>query len=62
MIQSLAPFSLSGVLWYRGETNSLSMKESKMYSKWLKGLIKGWRCVFETEFSFYYVQIAPFDG
>jgi sialate O-acetylesterase len=62
MIHPLAPFSLSGVLWYQGETNSLSMKEAKMYGKWLKGLIQSWRSVFETDFPFYYVQIAPFDG
>lgn len=33
-----------------------------MYGKWLKVLIQSWRSVFETDFPFYYVQIAPFDG
>lgn len=62
MIHPLAPYRIAGVLWYQGETNSLVVQEAKIYGKMLKGLIQSWRKVFENDFSFYYVQIAPFDG
>lgn len=62
MIHPLTPYSLSGVIWYQGESNALAMPEAKLYGSLLKNLIQSWRKEFETNFPFYYVQIAPFDG
>lgn len=62
MIHPLTPCSLSGVIWYQGESNALAMPEAKMYGDLLKNLIQSWRAKFESDLPFYYVQIAPFDG
>ena len=62
MINPLAPYTLAGVLWYQGETNACVDQEARCYGKMLRGLITSWRKEFQNDFSFYFVQIAPFDG
>ena len=62
MIFPLAPYKLAGTIWYQGETNVMEMTDALNYGKLLTSLIKSWRMVFEVDFPFYYVQIAPFDG
>ncbi|MBO9620390.1 MAG: sialate O-acetylesterase [Niabella sp.] len=62
MIRPLAPYSLSGVIWYQGETNACSDAESRCYGQMLRRLITSWRTAFRNDFPFYFVQIAPFDG
>ena len=58
MISPLVPFTLSGVLWYQGESNS---GNPKMYQTLFPLMIGEWRNVFRSEnMPFYYVQIAPF--
>jgi sialate O-acetylesterase len=60
MISPLAPFAISGFLWYQGETNCFQ-NESSEYAYKLEALIKGWRKVWNgPNLPFYYVQIAPF--
>ncbi len=56
MIYPLVGFKIAGVLWYQGETNA----GSAVYNKTLGGLIQSWRNAWADDFSFYYVQIAPF--
>ena len=59
MISPLVPFTLSGVLWYQGESN---VANSKMYTTLFPLMIGEWRNVFRSEnLPFYYVQIAPYD-
>lgn len=60
MIVPLAPYKLSGVIWYQGESNVWPDPEN--YSKSFGSMILDWRKTFETELPFYYVQIAPFKG
>lgn len=62
MIRPLAPYTLSGVIWYQGETNACVDQEARVYGKMLRRLINGWRTAFKKEMAFYIVQIAPFDG
>lgn len=62
MIHPLAPYTLSGVIWYQGETNACVDQEARVYGKMLRGLINGWRTTFKKEMPFYIVQIAPFEG
>ena len=60
MIQPLAPFNISGLLWYQGETNCFQ-NETREYTFKMKALIEGWRRWWKDEgLPFYYVQIAPF--
>ena len=58
MIAPLIPFKIAGVIWYQGESNVGAPSTYKML---MEALISGWRKEFNTEFPFYYVQIAPFD-
>ncbi len=57
MIAPLIPFSVAGVIWYQGESNTTSPVS---YSKLFPNMIKNWREEWEEEFPFYYVQIAPY--
>ncbi len=59
MIFPLAPYSLSGVIWYQGESNIFNSYMT--YSKVFSGMIKSWRKLFKTALPFYFVQIAPFS-
>ena len=59
MINPLIPFRIAGALWYQGETNTAA---PATYKKLMESLIVDWRKQFETDFPFYYVQIAPFSG
>ncbi len=60
MIHPLVPFALRGVLWYQGETNIMDVDDGgPRYADKMKALIQGWRAVWQQEFSFYYVQVAP---
>ena len=63
MIHPLVPYALRGVLWYQGEANTgHAGKDPLSYYKGMKKLIEGWREAWDTEFPFYFVQIAPFKG
>ncbi|KGO94311.1 sialate O-acetylesterase [Flavobacterium subsaxonicum] len=56
MIHPLAGFKIAGVLWYQGESNV----GSQVYNKTLGALIASWRAAWQDNFSFYFVQIAPY--
>ena len=57
-IAPLVPFALRGALWYQGESNT---GEGMLYLEKMRGLIAGWRSIWEMpEMPFYYVQLAPF--
>ena len=59
MIHPLVPFGIRGAIWYQGESNN---GDSMSYFEKMKGLIAGWRKVWNKgDFPFYFVQIAPFN-
>jgi sialate O-acetylesterase len=59
MIAPLKPFAIRGAIWYQGESNcGIGLK---YYDK-MKALIEGWRKAWGSDFSFYFVQIAPYSG
>ncbi|SDC02389.1 sialate O-acetylesterase [Pedobacter soli] len=61
MIEPLTKFKINGFLWYQGETNCF-LNENITYAYKMKTLINLWRKAWdESNLSFYYVQIAPFD-
>ncbi len=58
MIHPIIPFTIKGVIWYQGESNTINPKG---YEKLFPLMIKNWREDFRIgEFPFYYVQIAPY--
>lgn len=59
MIAPLMPLNIAGVLWYQGETNAAN---PEAYTKMLSTLANTWRDGFEKDFSFFYAQIAPWNG
>ena len=57
MISPLIPYTMKGVVWYQGENNAFRHKE---YGELFSLLISDWRSNWGNDFSFYYVQIAPY--
>lgn len=62
MIAPIIQFPVTGTIWYQGETNVIQ-KNGLAYGNKMKGLIGGWRRVFDNgEMPFYFVQIAPWGN
>ena len=57
MISPLVDFKIAGVLWYQGESNV----GSAVYDKTFGSLITSWRRLWNYDFPFYFVQIAPYN-
>ena len=57
MISPLIPYTMKGVVWYQGENNAFRHEE---YGELFSLLISDWRSKWDNDFSFYYVQIAPY--
>ncbi len=62
MIAPIHTFPLRGMIWYQGESNVLYKKDGMKYFDKKKALIESWREAWGLEFSFYFVQIAPWQG
>ena len=61
MIGQIIPYSLTGVVWYQGESDT-TLGESKVYGQELAILIDTWRKDFQTpELPFTVIQIADYD-
>ncbi|WP_202803333.1 sialate O-acetylesterase [Pedobacter arcticus] len=59
MINPMVGYGIKGAIWYQGESNR---KEYVEYEKLMPGLINDWRSAWNVgDFSFYYVQIAPYN-
>ncbi len=62
MIAPLTPYSIKGVIWYQGETNS-APERAPLYNKLFSTMIADWRRDWQQgEFPFLYVQISSFDS
>lgn len=57
LIHPLKPYRLSGTVWYQGCSNA---SRPTLYPTAIQGLIKEWRRDFESEFPFYYCQLANY--
>ncbi len=55
MIAPLIPFTLKGVIWYQGESNS---DRAEQYKKLFPALINSWRADWKINLPFYFAQIA----
>jgi sialate O-acetylesterase len=58
MINPLIPYSFRGVLWYQGESNA---GRSYQYRTAFPLLIKDWRKKWNSDFAFYFVQLATYN-
>lgn len=58
MINPLVPYTIKGVIWYQGESN---VGRAAQYKELFPAMINDWRRKWNYDFSFYYVQIAPFQ-
>lgn len=59
MIAPLIPCSIQGAVWYQGESNQ---KRAFQYQELLPNMINDWRTRWNSEFSFYIVQLAGFGN
>ncbi len=60
MIAPLIPYSIKGVIWYQGESNSDPPSDYNSYGRLFQLMIMNWRADWrEGNFPFYWVQIAP---
>lgn len=57
MIHPIIPYRIKGCIWYQGEANRMFAPN---YGKQMESLIKYWRFLFDNNFYFFYVQIAPY--
>lgn len=61
MMKQVIPFSLNGVVWYQGESDS-TVSEANVYCKELEILVDAWRHDFgDSKLPFVIVQIANYD-
>jgi sialate O-acetylesterase len=56
MIHPLVPYTIRGICWYQGETNS---DRAYQYRRLFPALIDNWRKDWGARLPFYFVQIAP---
>src|SRR5262249_28006475 len=59
MISPLLPFPIKGAIWYQGESNAGQPIE---YRTLYADMIQDWRKRWGNDFSFYCVQLAPFNA
>lgn len=57
MIAPILNFSIAGVVWYQGESNTGT---ASTYEQLFSTMIEAWRKKWKKEFPFYYVQLAPY--
>jgi sialate O-acetylesterase len=58
MIHPLLPYTIKGVIWYQGESNTY---DPALYAKIFPAMIFDWRMLWDIgNFPFYFVQIAPY--
>lgn len=58
MIHPLRKLKIRGAIWYQGEGNA---GRADKYQALFTTMISQWRAAFNDDFSFYFVQIAPFN-
>ncbi|MEP7251476.1 MAG: sialate O-acetylesterase [Ginsengibacter sp.] len=59
MVYPITNYTIAGVIWYQGEAN---VGAAATYGQLFSSMIKSWRTVWDKEFPFYFVQIAPYAG
>lgn len=57
MIAPIVPYTLQGAIWYQGESN---VGRAEQYETLFPTMIESWRAKWQSDFPFYFVQIAPY--
>ena len=57
MINPLIPYTIKGSIWYQGESN---VRRAEQYTRLFPTMIQDWRSRWDSDFPFYFVQIAPY--
>ncbi|MGI6773518.1 MAG: sialate O-acetylesterase [Acutalibacteraceae bacterium] len=58
MVLKIAGFACRGVIFYQGEADAA---KADIYAELFTALIKCWRCAWEEDLPFLFVQLAPFS-
>ena len=59
MLSAVIPYSIKGVLWYQGESNSHYLEDE--YEVYFKALIRSWRAEWSNDkLPFYWMQLASY--
>jgi sialate O-acetylesterase len=58
MIHPLVNYKIRGAIWYQGESNVGQSSYQSLFTT----MISAWRNLWQQEFPFYFVQIAPYAG
>ena len=60
VLHPLAPYAISGIVWYQGESN---VGNPRPYERYLTTMINNWRTLWQQpELPFVVVQLANYDG
>lgn len=57
MLKKVAPYPIRGVIWYQGESDE---GKAELYKTVLSKMIECWRDLWDEQFPFLFVQLAPF--
>jgi sialate O-acetylesterase len=58
MLKTIAPYTISGVIWYQGESDAMF---ADLYEELLHAMIVNWRDLWREELPFFLVQLASFE-
>lgn len=61
MLCKVAPYGIRGAIWYQGEDDD-ARDWVDFYDESMKALIRSWRTLWNDEFPFFQVELAPFQG
>jgi sialate O-acetylesterase len=62
LVVPLVPYTLRGVVWYQGESNSGHPEVAQHYAEMLRALVDGWRDGWGApDLPFYFVQLPCFE-
>lgn len=61
ILRHIAPYAVRGAIWYQGEDDD-SRDWADIYAQSMKTLITSWRKLWDRDFPFLQVELAPFEG
>lgn len=59
MVAPITAYAIAGIIWYQGESNR---HYAPAYYQLMHLLVDSWRGLWQRDFPFYYVQLAPYQS